>query len=210
MSSYTYISALVAGLLVSLAGSLPLGNLNLSAMHISAQKGWKKAAGFSVGVVGVEVIYLALSFQIIVWIVSHHAFLQTLQWGAVLILFLLAVSSFRAAHSNAATNKNRMLDNDWPQWALGAAMSAVNPLQFTYWAGWILALSAQGILSLAPSTSALFVIGAGLGTLCALTVFIVVGNRFSGWMLVHHKFVNGSLAFMFFAMGVYQLVKILS
>ncbi len=209
MEYSNYISAFVAGMLVSLAGSLPLGNLNLSAMHVSSQKGWRKAVYFSLGVVGVEVFYLAISFQLIAWIVSHHSVLQTLQWASVVILLLLAVSSFRAAFSNKSLGKNRILDNDWPDWLLGAAMSAINPLQFTYWAGWILALSSQGVLLLKPATSSLFITGAGLGTLTALGIFIFVGNRFSGWMQQNQKLVNGSLGVMFMGIGAYQIISII-
>ncbi len=201
-------SSAIAGVLVSFSGSLPLGNLNLSAMYIAAERGRTRAVPFAVGAVGIEMLYLAFTLLAVQWVVRHPGLFHALQWIAVAVLLALAVSSFLAARSPAGKG-NVLINNRLPAWTSGMVMSALNPLQIPFWAGWAVALHAQGWLSLHAGSAAFFLLGAGVGTFLAFALFINLGNWLSSRLRRHHAAVQYGLSVLFILMAAYQWVLIM-
>jgi threonine/homoserine/homoserine lactone efflux protein len=197
----------LSGFLISLAGSLPLGSLNVAAMHIAAHEGVRKSLLFALGVVLTEIIYLRITFAGIHWVAAHRSLFLTLQWLTVIFLFALAVGSFRAAQRRSA-GKNRMIQNNMPRLVLGMVMSAVNPMQFPFWAGWALVLLNAHRLSAGATGYNVFTAGAGIGTFTAMLVFIFFGRRFSGIMLARQRTVQWGMGVLFLLLAVYQLLTV--
>jgi threonine/homoserine/homoserine lactone efflux protein len=202
----TYLTAISSGLLVSLMGSLPLGNLNISVLNIAAQKGWRKAAAFSIGAASVEFFYLVLILQVVAWIIRHNSLFQSLQWIAVAVLLMLSISGFVAGSSDA--NHKRTPNIKGTEWAFGIALSATNPLQFPFWAGWIVSLSEQGYLLPDTSQSLVFAFASFAGTLTAFGLFIGIGRSLATWLQKHQRVVSFGIGFLFLAMAIWQVVTI--
>jgi len=199
------IKTIAAGLFISLTGSLPLGNLNMSAMQIAAHEGIRKSILFALGVVVTEIIYLRITLAGVSWVLAHRSLFVALQWLSIVFLLLLAAGSFNAARKKAG-NKNVFIQNRIPRFLLGLFMSAINPVQFPFWAGWAVVLVSRQQLATSNIAYDLFTLSAGLGTLAALLVFIFFGRKFSGWMLVNHRKVQFGMGIIFLLLAVYQLI----
>src|SRR5436190_4696867 len=118
----------VTGMLISFLGTLPMGTLNLSAMQISLADGVRPALYFSSGAVLVEMLYVRLTLVAMNWFRSHKKLLVRMEWFTLIIILALAISSFYAAlHPSMKTSP--ILSDTVHRFWLGAAMSAVNPLQ---------------------------------------------------------------------------------
>ena len=87
----------LTGMLISFLGSLPLGTLNVAAMQISIYQGLLPAFLFSSGSLAAEVVYVRLSLIAMDWVRKQQKIFKALEWVTLLIVLVLAASSFYAA-----------------------------------------------------------------------------------------------------------------
>ena len=186
---------------------MPLGNLNMGALYIASRENVKQAYKFSLGVALVEVLYLSVTVMAVRQVSDNIQVFRWLQWGAVVFLALLAISSFRAAAMQKV--KNIAFDNKVNRFALGAGMSAVNPMQFPFWAGWVTWLVFNQYIGVQKADYIFFISGVGLGTMIALSLFILGGRYFSKNLQRNNKILNIVMGILFLVMAGVQLYKLL-
>ena len=202
-----YLQTFIAGLFISLSGSLPLGNLNVAAMQIASGETLRKALWFAIGVTIVEMLYLAITLKLVGRIDPHTPLFRFFRILAVLLLLIMAVGSFRATMNKEG--KNIVIDNKARRLFLGATMSAVNPMQIPFWMGWVVYLLSESLINNSLAGNAVFTLSAGIGTFSALLIFIVAGRRFSKWMRQNTKLVNLSMGCLFTLMALFQIIHLL-
>ncbi|HJS55783.1 MAG TPA: LysE family transporter, partial [Chitinophagaceae bacterium] len=122
-------------MLISFLGSLPLGTLNIAAMQISITDGIVQAMEFSIGSLLAEMIYVRISLVAMDWIRKKEFIFKMLEWITLVIVLLLAGSSFYAA-THPSVDENVFLSSTLPKVILGFMMSAVSPAQIPFWFGW--------------------------------------------------------------------------
>lgn len=201
------ISAIISGYTISLSGTLPLGNLNMTAMYIAARQRAVSAIQFALGVAIIEVLYLRIALMAVDWILHHRVLFRVLQWSAVLMLLLLSIGSFMAL--NKQQQENKLVDNNMNRFALGMVMSAVNPMQFPFWAGWSVYLVSANWLHPGMVTYNVFALAAGAGTLTALFLFILAGAKLSAFMQKNKKGVQVFMGIVFLLLAAYQVYNLL-
>ena len=207
ISTTALINCFLPGLFISLAGSLPLGNLNITAMQFAADNQTRKAWQFAIGVVITEVAYLIITVALADLILANRSVFGALQWLTVVLFILLAIGSFRAGWKNRPS-ANKIINNTMSGWLLGLIMSAVNPFQFPFWAGWLVYLMSHGIQPADALQKGAFAAGAGAGTMLALAIFIIVGNIIAPFLRKHYNIVQYTLGSVFAGMALLQMVKI--
>jgi threonine/homoserine/homoserine lactone efflux protein len=200
------IKIVIAGLLISLSGSLPLGNLNVTAMYIAAREEVRCALQFAIGVCIIELAYLCGTFFVIDRLASYPSLLFAFRVVSIILPVLLAIGCFLSLKNKE--QKNVVLDARINRFWLGAGLSAINPLQVPFWAGWILYLLVQAILPAQLIAYSLFVIGAGIGTFTALLLFILAGKKLSAFMQRNRYMINIVTAFVFLGIAAFQAVKL--
>lgn len=199
-----YILTLFAGLTISLLGALPLGNLNITALHIASSQSVRKALWFALGVVVVEVAYLYITLVAINQIISNTAIFASLQWLSVIILLALAISSFIAASKKSTKTKNVLIDNNLNRFILGVIMSSVNPMQFPFWVGWSIYAQTQQLLYPNNLSYLCFIVGVGCGTALAMLLFIAVGKQLSALLTRKHNTVQLIMGLLFLTIAIFQ------
>ncbi len=201
-----YLQIFVAGLLISLSGSLPLGNLNVGAMQIAAKGTLRKALWFAGGVVVIEMAYLSITLNVLGrFTINEHIFFF-LRGASIVLLLIMAIGCFAAVKQKE--HKNIILNNKLNGAVLGVTMSAVNPMQVPFWAGWAIYLLSRSLLVNSAAGFSVFVISAGIGTFAALLLFIFAGRRFSALMLRHQRKVNAGMGCLFVIMAIAQFIKL--
>lgn len=200
---------LFVGILVSFLGQLPLGNVNIAATQLNVQESQKSAWKFAAGLVVIEVIYLRLALTGINWIISNKMLFIILGWTTVALFMILGIASFIAARKQSEDKKALMLNNKIDRFLLGLSISAVNPVQIPFWLTWSLYLINAKMLHPVAIEYNFFTIGAGIGTLSGLAVYIYGGKWAIQKMKANNKSLNKFMGIVFIVVAFLQLYKMI-
>ena len=198
----------VSGMFISFLGTLPLGTLNISAMQISVSDGIRPALLFALGALLVEIIYVRLSLVAMKWITRQKKLLVALEWGTVIIITALAISSFVAA-ADPEVKKNVILSNTIHRFWLGVMLSAINPVQIPFWFGWSTALFTRGVLKPVSSYYNLYIMGIGFGTFLGNLVFIFGGRFIVETLNTNQKYLHLVIGIIFLLTALIFVVKLI-
>ncbi|MCA0397316.1 MAG: LysE family translocator [Bacteroidetes bacterium] len=207
MSDYFLI--VLTGMGISFLGSLPLGNLNITAMQIAVAENRRRAVWFAIGVALVEMIYVRISLKGIDWIMLHKTLFQYMEWAAVFIFAALGLASLLAARRSADQQKPVVLTNKLPRFLLGLGMSAVNPAQIPFWFAWSSYLFSVKLLKSDGRLFNLYITGIAIGTTAALCVFIIGGSWLVKKINASQRGLNLLVGIVFLLSAAIQLYKIL-
>lgn len=190
------------GFLVSFLGQLPLGNMSFTATQVGLQEGLQKAWHFAIGVALIEMVYLRLALTGMDWVVQHRRIYLGLGWMTVVLFLILGIMAIVTAQKQQTESKALLLNNQLNRFLLGLSMSALNPVQIPFWVLWTSLLIQTQRLAVTGLAFNLFTIGAGLGTIAGLAVYIHGGK----WLVQKIKASNRSLNL---AMGIVFLITAL-
>lgn len=198
---------LLAGFLISFSGSLPVGNLNLTAMYIASKENLKQALLFSFGVIGAEMVSLLIVLWGVKQIAANELLLNSLGILSVAFLIILAFSSFISVKKHSE-HKNKLIDNNINRLALGSLMSAVSPFHFPFWAGWSVYFFTTYHIETSLYSNTAFMIGAGTGTLAAFLLYMISGKKLSGFLTKNQRGFHCFMGVLFSVLAIAQVVKL--
>jgi threonine/homoserine/homoserine lactone efflux protein len=204
----SFIRIFITGMFISFLGTIPMGTLNISAMQISVSDGVRPALYFSIGALLVEILYVRLTLVAMNWFRSHKKLLKGMEWATLLIIFLLAASSFYAA-MHTSVKISPVLSSTVHRFWLGAGLSAINPLQVPFWFGWSTILFNKNILVPRENVFISYMAGIGMGTLAGLCLFIFGGKFLFERMNTRQDIVNWIIGFIFLVTAVFLFIKML-
>lgn len=193
-------------MLISFLGSLPLGTLNIAAMQISISDGVLQALQFSSGSLLAEAIYVRLSLVAMDWVRKKKVFFKLLEWITLIIVLLLAISSFYAA-MKPGEQENVILSSSLPKILLGFFMSAVSPAQIPFWFGWSTVLLTKKLLLPKNNHYNIYIAGIALGTLIGNCVFIFGGRLVADKLKNSHQIINWVIGGIFLLTAIFQIWK---
>lgn len=204
-----YIIIVCVALGISFLGQIVLSNMNIAATQLSVQEGFKNAWLFGLGVATVEIIYLRLSLTGTNFILAHRIWFIALGWLTVIVFFALGVLAFIAAKKQETEKKGILLKNNIHRYVLGLSVSALNPVQIPFWFLWSTQMIQTGVLPTQFYAYNLFCIGAGLGTLAGMGMYIHGGNWLISKMKTSNKTLNKVLGIIFIVTAFIQLYRML-
>ena len=196
------------GLVISFLGTLPLGTLNIAAMQISITDGIAPAMYFVLGALLVEVIYVRVSLVAMKWVMSHKNLFRWLEWISIVIILALAISSFVAA-SDPVVKKNVLLSGGIHRFWLGVLMSALNPVQISFWFGWSTVLFTKKVLEQKNSQYNIYIAGIGSGTFVGNLVFILGGRFIVDTLNANQKVLHWIIGGIFLITAIILTIKVL-
>ena len=200
---------LFMGMVVSFLGALPLGNLNLAATQLSVQENFTNAWKFGIGVAIVEVIYLRFALTGVEWVMQHQTLFTILGWITVVIFLALGIAAFLSAREKQKDKKGILLNNTIKRFFLGITMSALNPAQLPFWFVWSTYLLNNKILHPLAIEYNYFTVGAGLGTLVGMALYIHGGNLLITKLNTSNKTLNKLMGAIFILTALIQLYKMI-
>lgn len=206
---FSYIKVFFVGILISFLGQLPLGNMNITATQLHIQEGLKNAWKYGIGIVIVEMIYLRLALTGMDWVMQHKLLFDILGWVTAAIFLALGIATFLAARKQKEDKKGLILNNKLDRFLLGISISAINPVQIPFWFTWSVYLIREKLLKPSVSDYNLFTVGAGIGTLAGLAIYIHTGKWAIEKMNTNNKSINKFMGVVFLAVGLLQLYKMI-
>ncbi len=160
------------GLLGSLIGVLPPGLINMYAAKVSRGEGTKKAMLFSAGVCITVMIQTFLGLLLARYIESHPEILELLQKVALGIFISLTIYFFFIAKDTRREIRDENSHSKTNRFFSGMLIAGLNLLPFPFWVYISLTFSGFGWFTFSEPALWFSVLGSGLGTLSALTLYV--------------------------------------
>lgn len=193
---------LVAGILMSFVGTLPLGPINLTVVKTAIDHTSRHGVEVAIAAALIEILEVLVAFsfgQLIVGFLDTNRVVQTL---TALVCFMLA-----AYFSARKPGKIQEAHNPEPRsfYLRGFTVALVNPQAIPFWIFALAVLNQYLPMDVDGSTLALFLGGVFVGKLMALLGFVYV----SGYLKTHTRhsslIVNRVLAIVLVIAGFAQL-----
>jgi len=195
--------------LISFLGQLPLGNTSLTATQIRVQEGLKSAILYMWGVAIVEMIYLRIALTGMDWIFQHPIIFKSIGWITVVFFCVLGIVSIKSAYQQQTEKKGILINNQLNRFILGLWLCALNPAQIPFWFLWTSYALEWKILHSNTVAYNVFTVGAGLGTIGGLLVYIYGGNYLITQKNVSNRKLNLIMGIIFLIAGIAQLWRML-
>lgn len=196
------------GFLISFLGTLPLSNLNVTAMQISLQESIRNAMSFSIGTLIAEMILVRITLMGIDWVSKQKKLFRLFEWITFFIIAAFAIGSFIAAGKSQEA-KNAVLNNHLNRFVLGMIMSFLNPAHIPFWFGWSAVLFSKNILASKEVYYVTYIIALGLGTFLANCIYIYGGRLIVSKINANQHLINYAVGVAFAIAAIVQLVKII-
>ena len=199
-----------SGLLISFIGSLPLGNLNVTAFQISVSVGVVQAIWFALGCVLVEIVYVRISVVAIEKIRKHTRLFRFMSLVTFLITAGLAVFAFTSESANNPASSLFPLMNAAQALLLGITMSALNLAQIPFWLAFSTVLMSKKILLPLRAHYNLYIVGIAIGSLIASSFFIFGGQLILKNISSNQAIISKIIGTSFSIAAIVQLWQLLS
>jgi threonine/homoserine/homoserine lactone efflux protein len=198
----------LTGLLISFLGSVPLGTLNVAAIHIAVQDGLYAALLFSAAAVLIEIVYVRIALVAVDWITRQRILFKLFEWLTVFLLLALATESFIAAIRMSGIGNALPIHSAHP-FLLGVLLSATNPMPISFWFGWSSVLLSKHILLPQNNNYNIYVAGIGIGSIMGFGVFIFGGNYLVNGLKANQNILNWAIGAVLLITAFIQLYKII-
>jgi threonine/homoserine/homoserine lactone efflux protein len=198
----------MAGCLLSFLGQLPLGTVSITATQIAVQESIGRAWKYSLGVTLVEMIYLRLVLSGMDWIMRYEIVFSIMGWLTAIIFLVLGILCLKMTGRSPENKKALMLGLSMDRFFLGLTMSALNPAQIPFWFIWSGYFMDMKWLSSSTSEFNWFTLGAGLGTLLGLGLYMVGGNWLVTKLRASTRQLNNAIGIIFILAAIIQFYRL--
>lgn len=197
---------LIVAIVVNFFGYLPFGNINLTAVQLSANRGMKQALVFVTTFAIFEAWFTYLLMHFAEWFSSKQDLMKWLDWILIVVFLILGISSWKNAKQGELKENTNYRKRDSVK--LGILLGIFNPMQIPYWMIGGTYLISNGWIGTGTLELEVFAVGAAIGAFLALYLFarfaLYIKEKFS----LSSKAINKSVSIIFFVLIVVQICKI--
>jgi len=192
----------LAGLVVNFIGYIPFGNVNLTVVQLTINRGLRSAMYFILSFSFIEFFFTYAAMHFAEWFASQTSLVYWLNWLLVIIFFVLGIITWRNTRKEREVNYSH---GDSIKY--GLIIGLANPMQIPFWTiigtylignHWILTGSMPFIV---------FSLGGALGAFLCLFSFAKFSTYLHERFEFSSKAINHGIAVFFFILGSYHLVK---
>ena len=160
------------GFFGALIGVIPPGLINMYAAKVSMKEGRKKGMLFSIGVCATVMIQTYIALILARYIEMHPGIVDVLQKVALGIFISLTIYFIFIAKDTRREIRDRDSYSKTSRFFSGMFLAMLNLLPLPYWIYLGITFSVFGWFSFAQPEISVAVIGAGLGTLSVLALYV--------------------------------------
>lgn len=192
-------------LVISFAGSLPLGVLNISVADYIFHHDVAGGIRFSIAAIGVEMILVRIALTAVKRLETMKRFYPLFGILTITVLMVLAINSLFSANSSQGFRPSPL--TTLPPEVAGFLLSVMNPLHLPFWIGWTAVLKSRQLLSDQPSSYNRFVIAIGIGTAGAFVLYGIAGHYLIGLLGSQQVLLNYLIGITLLATALLQFYK---
>lgn len=194
----------VLGILANFLGYIPPGNINLTVVQLSINRGQRQTNYFIASFCLIELVLTFLIVRGAQWL-SHTVKLTLyIDWVMVFLFLILGIVTW--------INRNKQAESHYSgakAVKLGIVMGFMNPMQIPFWGVMGTYLISHGWIVTGEFGILIFSIGSSIGAgICLLAYSKFAGFVFKKFTL-SNQFINKAIAILFFSLAAFQLGKLI-
>ncbi|OAQ38636.1 lysine transporter LysE [Pedobacter psychrophilus] len=194
----------LVAVVVNFLGYIPLGNINLTSMQISINKGLKQAIVFATSFSIVEAIFTFILMHFAEWFAGKKQLMVWLGWILIAVFITMGVISLIQAYKKPKPKEeSRKRDSI----RTGIILGIFNPMIIPFWTIGGTFLIANNWITTRGLGLEIFAIGAGLGSFLCLYLFARFAQYIQNKFSFNHKIINKSIATVFFGLAIFQICR---
>ncbi len=195
----------LVAIVVNFIGYIPLGNINLTSMQISINKGIKQAIIFITTFSIVEGIFTYVLMRFAEWFATKKEFLHWLGWILVGVFIIMGFLSWIESHKETKRKDDDVRNKDSIR--TGILLGVFNPMLIPFWMIGGTYLIAKNWITTEGVGLEIFAFGAAIGSFLCLYLFARFAQYIQNRFAFSNKIINRSIAFVFFALAILQSSK---
>lgn len=194
----------LVAIVINFAGYIPLGNINLTTVQISINRGLRQAFYFVLTFALMDILITYILMRFAEWFAQHKSWWLILDYLLIVIFLIMGASSwFTSTHPRKVEYKA----SDSVRY--GILLGIFNPMQIPFWmiAGTYLIF--HGWITTEGPGVELFSLGAGVGAFSCLMLFARFARYIQERFSLSAMLINRSIAVIFFSLALIQIGRMI-
>jgi threonine/homoserine/homoserine lactone efflux protein len=192
------------GILCNSIGYLPPGNINLTAVQITINRGLRQAYYFIVAFSTVEMLFTFGVMRFVQWLSSTMQLGQIIDIVMIFLFLILGVITWRSRKEMPKADYSKKDSIRY-----GLLLGVVNPMQIPYWLFLGTYLISHEWIETGYLSLAIFSVGSGIGAAIVLYGFARFADYIQEKFTLSSYIVNKSIAILFFGLSAYHIIKVI-
>ncbi|PYF74500.1 LysE family transporter [Pedobacter nutrimenti] len=193
----------VLGIILNSIGYIPPGNINLTVVQITINRGIRQALYFIAAFSAVEVLFTFAVMRFVQWLSSTMNLSNIIDVVMVVMFGVLGIITWK---SRKEMPKADYSEKDSIRY--GMLLGVLNPMQIPYWLFVGTYLISHEWIDIGYLSLSVFSVGSGIGAGLALYGFARFAKYIKEKFDLSSYIVNKSIAILFFALSGYHICKI--
>ncbi len=192
------------GLVLNAIGYIPPGNINLTLVQITINRGMKQALYFIAAFGTVEIAFTLLMMRFVQWLSL------TIELGNIIdvfMIFLFLILGIFTWRSRKEMPKEDYSHKDSIKY--GMLLGALNPMQVPYWLFVGTYLISHEWIDIGYLSLIVFSLGSGIGAALTLYGFARFASYIKEKFQLSSYIVNKSIAILFFGLSAFHVCKVI-
>ena len=190
------------GMFANFIGYVPPGNINLTLVKITVNRGFKQALNFIISFSSVEFFFTYFIMHAAKWLSAQVNLDKVIDWVMAVLFGVLGAITWMRRNKPPQANYS-----DKESIKYGILLGFLNPMQVPFWmiTGTYL-ITHQWILD-GRVALVIFSLGAAAGAFWALFLYARFARYIQGKFALSTKVINTGIAILFFSFSAYHVVK---
>lgn len=196
----------IIAFILSFAGSIPPGTINLTVVQLGLENKIKAALRFSVAATAIEYPYAWLAVKFGKLIASSPVITDNIQIIGIIILIVLGLINVWPSKTASPHYSSRFANSGYRR---GLLLGILNPLAIPYWLGITTYLRGQNWIELSsPHRLHAYLSGVFLGALVLLLLLLYLSKKVMA-SLTRFPWIKKIPGFLLLTLGLYSLAEYL-
>lgn len=192
----------IIGIPIGLYGYIFPGNINLMVLDLYASKKYRVLASVLSLIIIFESIYCLLTLLLLGGLKENSAAFKWMEMGSFVLITGMGIWMLLESRKNKqAVQKNTLYR--------GIISTIIHPQQIPFWLIIGVVINPLMKFGMDVFTMAGFLIFNAVGTLLAMAVYMIFGNRILQYFNLNLTVINKAMGFVYIAVGGYSLVRFL-
>ena len=191
------------GLIANFVGYIPPGNINLSLMQLTINRGLKQALQFITAFSCVEFFFTFFIMHAAKWLSAQVKLDTIIDWVMVVLFGVLGTITW-IDRKTPPESKNY---SEHDSIKYGILLGFLNPMQIPFWMITGTYLITHEWIDTGKLDLVIFSIGSAAGAFLCLFLYAKFADFIQKRFALSNKFINTGIAILFFAFAAYHVVK---
>lgn len=192
------------GVVLNMIGYIPPGNINLTLVQITINRGLRQAYYFIFAFASVEVLFTFAIMRFVQWLSSEIDLEGIIDIGMILLFLILGIITWRSRKEMPKADYSKK-----DSIRLGLILGVVNPMQIPFWLFVGTYLISHEWIDIGYLSLSIFSIGSGIGAGLALWGFARFAVYIQEKFALSSYIINKSIAILFFSLAAYHIGKVI-